>query len=117
MRLPRIQFTVRQMMRATAVAGLLLGLGIQVVALQRRSESFRRSGQMYAAREKGARRGIRERRRPIGCFSIPQPGSASPEDLANLRTLADRFARRKAAYLHVARYPWLSVEPGTPEPK
>jgi hypothetical protein len=111
MRLPRVRVTVRRVLALVGALALLLGAGRHGFALYKRSQASLHLAEVYAAREKAKRQAISERRLPFRCFGM------TPDLLAHERVLADRFARYKAAYLRVARYPWLPVEPGSPEPR
>lgn len=91
MRLPRVRFTVRRLMVAVAVVGLLFGMAD-------RSRRFSAIADLY------------------GGYRV-QASVTTPEEI---RQLKEWNAYRKAFYLkyrRAARYPWLPIESDPPEPK
>jgi hypothetical protein len=93
MKLPRVRFTVRRLMVAVVIVGLMLGLGAWMA---RRSAEFRKRAESHM-------RTVRV------MYSI---GRWKPRGF-------DRNAwawRMGEKYAYAASHPWLPVEPDPPEP-
>jgi hypothetical protein len=136
MPLPRLRFTVRQLMLAVAVAALLTG----GIVLARRSAHYRREAEFHsraAARLRAeqrskastARAGREQaemwtrRARDAGSKTAAQavedtaPGIAPYEAAARAAgATADNHDLLARKYERAARYPWLPVEPDPPQP-
>jgi hypothetical protein len=108
MKLPRLRIKIWQMMLAVIL--------VAATYLLIRSASFLEDSRIYGRREQRLRELISERR-SRGCFSDMPPGSASPEEVEDMRKLADRAGQLKLSHLRVALFPWLSVEPDPPYPQ
>jgi hypothetical protein len=105
MRLPRVRLTVRMMMAAVAVVGVLLWTTLW---LGGRVRAYRWMAEYHAAyRWKVAL--------PVTPGSVPRGVDFRGEVISAER---DRWhAALAAKYLRAARYPWLSVEHDPPEPR
>ena len=88
MPLPRVRFTVRRMMVATAIAGLVLGLG-------GRHAQFRRIAEFHSAKYRKLAYGSQI----VRVFKIRWHAA-----------MAEKYA-------HASRYPFLPVAPDPPEPE
>ncbi len=115
MPVPRVRFTVRRMMVAVAVLAILLGVYGWVLRLRRMSVEFLAEARRHADMEQVLRTIIGVSGRDSFVDISPGPGVPSR------RTTAGAVAEHEAAlgrkYERAARYPWLSVAPGPPEPE
>jgi hypothetical protein len=130
MRIPRIRFTLRWMMIAVAIAGLIIG----AETLRRRGDSFRRRSAYHAAEVATSHRNAEDLRhdeevaREQRTFAYRVGDETTgPMDLLDRikQRQKDRSAMKgriawhesmERKYARAASRPWLSVEPDTPEP-
>jgi hypothetical protein len=105
MRMPAVRFTIRRMMVAVAIVGVMLWTTLW---LGTRIRAYRWMAQYHAVHR----------------WTVPMagpPGTAPRGvDSRGEVTSADRnrwHAALEAKYLRAAQYPWLSIEPDPPEPK
>ncbi len=97
MRIRRVRFTVRRMMVAAAIVGILVwAIRLQQIAAY------------YRARANNAAVGERF------CRSVLSKGDPNPE---TWRMRADYFSTMRQRCDRIARYPWLIPEPDPPEPE
>ena len=95
--MPRFRFTVRRMMVAVAIVGVMLAAYPLYRRIHRRSVAFGEMSEIEGVLAKLHQRGG------------PHGGPASPE-------LADYHRNLQRKYAHAARYPWLPVAPDPPKP-
>jgi len=108
--LPRVQFTVRRMMVAVAVVGLLLATGMWAAKMWRLSRGHRAITSSHATLEAEVRFWVAEWER---C-----PGSAlRTQMMGEQARKADNSRRMMLKYDRAACYPWLPVAPDPPEPE
>jgi hypothetical protein len=99
MKVVRPRFTVRRLMVAVVVVGLIAWAGMMKLRRDRylaRAAYYGRFEAKYQARISD---------------SSPKPSSPSNQERLAL------FIRMRAKYERAACYPWLPVEPDTPEPE
>jgi hypothetical protein len=102
MKLPRVRVTVRRLMIAVAVVGIVLG---PLVYLGQRSRRFGQISRVHVrAMSDGA----------IEAAKLKRRGDPRAK-LAYAR--ADYHQAMWLKYFHAARYPWLPVEPDPPVPE
>jgi hypothetical protein len=105
MRLPRVRFTVRRMMVAVAVVGLLAGLGVEG---ERRRERFREEAiHHFVIRSDG------ERARRLWA----QLPTVFHERVAAIDAWLSYHERMEEKYDRAASFPWLPVAADPPEPR
>jgi hypothetical protein len=111
MRFPRVRFTVRRMMVAVAIIGIVVWLGIA----GGRHWRYRRLAASYASKESLARNfSSGELTATRITFFLKRPcGESTTSVMAHL----GYYAEMRAKYDHAARHPWLPVAPDPPEPK
>jgi hypothetical protein len=105
MRLPRPRFTVRRLMVAVAVVGMVLGSGVEVV---RRWLLFRERAAQHAQL---VMRGMCNN--PMTGTTVPD---FTPAEIEALRQ-SEYHRRLYLKYRDAASYPWLPVAPDPPEPE
>ncbi len=145
MRLPRLRFTVRRLMVAVALAGLVMGGGVWSYRMWRLSRYYSGLAQAYNTGENMYRQigamnfdlAQVDEKRSLQLWS-PQFGAklhkalrereekpterhgrsaAGAHDvLAQPKRTADYFAAVARKYERAARFPWLPVEPDPPLP-
>jgi hypothetical protein len=94
MRLPRVRFTVRRLMIAVAIVGLMLGLTLW---MKRRSAEFQKKARFYD-----------------GMFiTMFWQDHSPPPGLAHNLWVGEMATK----YRYAASYPWWPVEPDPPEPE
>jgi hypothetical protein len=109
MRLPRLRFTVRRMMIAVAIAGIV-AWGVK---LRRFAASYRARADICERRELSVWR---------GCYfdfvsrTEEERVLRHAEDYAAQKLMADHYAHMQAKYDRAARYPWLPVASDPPLP-
>jgi hypothetical protein len=105
MSLPRVRFTVRRLMAAVAVFGLIFWTTLW---LGKRTRAYQWMAEYHAAHRWTAPM--------VGPpWTAPRGVDSRGEVISAER---DRWhAALAAKYLRAARYPWLSVEPDPPEPE
>ena len=121
MRSPRVRFTVRRLMVATAIVAVIFR-GIQ---LRRRSVDYAANARYYEMREDSAKALHRYTAmlfpgRPVESirrFEFGLVGITTERDGAHLVKIEEYYGRKAALYRRAARYPWLPVAPDPPEPK
>jgi hypothetical protein len=109
MKLPRPRITVRRLMVAVAIVGMLLWGGM--LAVRSITYAFWAGG---VAKKRDAYQAdilALEGRAAKG------PTAKEAELLAFGHRMMEYLARQQARYENAARYPWLSVEPDPPMPK
>jgi hypothetical protein len=113
MRLIRVRFTIRRLMVAVAIVGMVLGT---VEGLRRRRELFEQRAGMFAQKvsdEITAEQNYRMARRGN------RPGSAFYYDGRTTTAhyeLVDHYSALREKYDQAAARPWLVVAPDPPEP-
>lgn len=133
MRMPRVRFTLRRMMVAVALVGILTGAWLEAsrqIRSSRRSR-VRASGHRFeeALALKNHARAASILKRAISTRSFVDLGdfqiiTGTPDDaLASLKEAMESFSRRveyhramRVKYEHATRYPWLPVAPDPPNP-
>ena len=106
MTVPR--FTVRRLMLAVAIAGLLLGGFVEFKVLRGRSDRYRRVAREHA--EMGEMlRSLAGQPGMSLLYCSPGPGARSVP--YPIETVIDHQDRLRRKYERAARYPWLGVEP------
>lgn len=144
MRLPRVRFTVRRLMIAVAIAGVIMGV-TRLTANARRLRARAAGYAIRAATERETNWGmasdeaqlaravdrVKVHKTRMEAGSLDQDPS---DQRAVLELMEESVARRRrriarhhgrlayflamrAKYERAARYPWLSVEPDPPEPE
>jgi hypothetical protein len=103
MKLPSPRFTVRRLMIAVAVVGLLAGIGKN---LSRRSMRFKEIAQGHRDETHVFR---------CGMVNIDELDSRVREAFRQEDIRVDFHARMAEKYERAARYPWLPVEPDPPD--
>ena len=115
MRLPRVRFTVRRMMVAVAVFGLLFGAGVT-----RQRWAYNRSMVNYHANEE------RRMRLLLSGGWITETDEAGTRKKLRVGRNIEREPVQQRLMYHIlmgdryqraARRPWLAVAPDPPEPK
>ncbi len=144
MSLPRVRFTVRWMMVATAIVGIFLGLvrAIESWEWSIRSGKYASTAEFHREMKQLATEGIlgeeknaawcKERSRKMRlegnrtglraeyeaiARDCDKYASAAIEDAASWRRKASHYAAMALKYEKAARYPWLPVAPDLPEPR
>ncbi len=92
----RPRFTLRGLMVAVAIFGLMFGFGMW---MSRRSAEFHKKAKIHM--------------RMIPIYTLPRIGRWKPPGYDRIEWA--RVMARK--YRYAARYPWLPVAPDPPEPK
>jgi hypothetical protein len=115
MRVPRVRFTVRRMMVAVAVSGLLLGAEVA-----RRRWAYNRSMAHYHAREEGRMRLLLSG----GWITVTDEAGARKKLRIGRNIEREPVQRRliyhalmAARHRRAARRPWLAVTPDPPGSK
>ena len=130
MRLPRVQFTMRRMMIAVAILGIVMGAEV----MRRRSKSFRQRTGFHVAKEISARRGLdsleyedSSSRDRLASMVKYRDETTLPMDLhkrikqiardkEEVRTWAEWHDQMVSKYTYAASHPWLMVKPDTYQP-
>jgi hypothetical protein len=131
MRAPAVRFTIRRMMIAVAVFGVVLGVWLELSRLARIAAARRRDAASYAASEAIARKFALQYSRQAQQYlsSAESSGPSNAGFLEELRRVAsyaesaaaryrrnaDYWAMMNKKYERAARAPWSSVEPD-PQP-
>jgi hypothetical protein len=123
MRLPRVRFTVRRLMVAMAIVGLLVGLMM-------RHLHFRRMADYHDSRVVESFEIGRPPREPGSLESAPASitvynhfgrlvgrAGKTRDGLKRLMSLSDWHEVMRRKFEYAARRPWLPVEPDPPEPE
>jgi hypothetical protein len=103
MRVPRLRFTMRWMMIAVAVIGVVLGI-------IRRGTTFSETSSRYFLESLEY---VDDRFLPGTKYYVGPP--TTPEDILSRRRFF-YFQELSAKYAEASRYPWLPVAPDPPEP-
>ena len=106
MRVPRVRFTVRRLMVAVALLSLLLGL------VARRERLLRLS--TYHAEQSHRTMIVQQSNLPV---AVDSAGAHQPGAYLSTTPRSEWHARMSMKYQTAARYPWLPVESGPPEPE
>ena len=109
MRKPRPRLTIRRLMVAVAMMGVMLGL---VVGLWHRSENYRRGALTHAGEALLCE---------DAAWGVVRMTNGSKEEAASqagaLLLLKAHHEAMREKYERAARHPWLPVAPDPPEPK
>jgi type II secretory pathway pseudopilin PulG len=106
-RLPRVRITIRRMMVAVAIVGLLMGTGRWVVVMRTRSAAYDRRAQEFGMM---TARG--------GSAVLTADGRLISINDDENDWLRDAWACKLAEkYWRLSDYPWLPVEPDSPRPE
>jgi hypothetical protein len=115
MRLPRPQITIRRLMIAVAIVGVLMGGLIEWNVLRQRALFYRKRARDHADMEMSLRLTAEG---PGGTNRVDiSPGPGAPSNPFPILVVIDHEARLRRKWEEAARYPWLPVEPDPPEPK
>jgi hypothetical protein len=122
MRLPRVRFTVRQMMVAVAFVAVVTGATVIV----RRHRIYRVRAAFHAQQEQVAAKRWRYWSQEAAGLSGPAGNRSPPRSdqereravvIVNYsRNRVAHHARLRVKYERVARYPWLPIDPDPPSP-
>jgi hypothetical protein len=97
-------------MVVVAVVAVLIGGVIEAVRLVRLSRSYSARAASHATYEQGWRAAADE----YGAdYRLPTQDTRR----VSLREVTDFHVQLRLKYEHAARYPWLPIEPDSPEPK
>jgi len=130
MRLPRVRFTVRRMMIAVAIVGVLLASGMEARWLHRKHREYvnrasidsegERLYSEWAAWDIKHESDLRSMFKRYGHEGLDDWARRMADyhgrQAAKFTLWANYHARMKAKYEAAARRPWLPVEPDPPEP-
>jgi hypothetical protein len=106
MKLPRVRFTVRQLVAAVAVVALVLAVADQ---LRRRRESFQQQAEVYRRKTSDAYMAAQVTRSGNLFVWDPRTSPAYQE-------LGDYYDTLRVKYEQAAARPWHLVTPDLPEP-
>jgi hypothetical protein len=120
-KVPRVRITVRRMMIAVAVVGLLLGV-VDWLSLNHRASIYRRKAEAAARMERKFRE--IDAMDPVSRARAAKEAEENYQEithswLANpvwTRELIDYFAAMRTKYEHAAENPRLAVPPDPPQP-
>ena len=112
MPIPRVRFTVRRMMLAVAIMGLISG---GFVLARKRARHLARAN-AEAASELRSRDLVKVYESAITTSAAPSVAEGYRHWVEMFREEADYHGRLRRKYEHAARNPWLSVAPDQPEP-
>jgi hypothetical protein len=115
MKLPRLRFTIRRLMLAVAIVGVLMGSLVEWNVLRHRASLYRKRAQDHADMETSLRFTAEG---PGGTNRVDiSPGPGIPSKPFPIQVVIDHEVRLRRKWEKAARYPWLTVEPDPPEPK
>jgi hypothetical protein len=113
MKLPRVRFTVRQVLVAVAALALLMAAGIEAVRQMRIARAYRQMAVYHASWRDFCLAEAEEYRAAVAARPASRDWSRSE---AHQRALAQYHDSQASKYRLAARSPWLPVEPDPPEP-
>jgi hypothetical protein len=119
MRLPRVRFTVRRMMVATAVLAISLFSGIWLTRMGRLAGIYEQRALHHAQQERATRQAIEDQLahiQRIARYPEKDPSYLHLQQLQHKNPSADYHAAMSDKYELASRRPWQPVTPDPPPP-
>ena len=117
MRVPHVRFTMRRMMVAVAIAGVVLGARRKSVALQQRAAVHATQEQEWLATASIHQQWARRSLNLTGMLRCLRQAESDRSFVEYCRRRADYSARLRRKYERLSWRPWLPIEPDPPVPK